>query len=226
MNRLELAQQLRRDSGISGEESTTIGATSGEWSDVVNWVDRAWRDIQNEHTNWQWMRATASFSTIAGQAEYPYASAPLSLSNFASWLPGTFRIYKNTIDNELILQQLDYRHFRDIYILGTTRATYGYPSAITVSPTKSLILALPPEDTSYTVLGDYQKTPTAMSLDTDSPDMPERFHMAIVYRGMMFAGFKESASELIQLGVTEYKKLIESLEFDQLPNVTIDRSFL
>ena len=225
MTRLELAQQLRRDCGISGSETTTIGAT-GEWSDIVNWIDRAWKDIQNEHTDWLWMRTTASFTTVAEQAEYAYASAPLSLTNFASWVPDTFRIYKTSISNETPLTQWEYRYFRDTYIIGTSRTTYGYPSAITVSPTKSLILALPPDDTSYTVSGDYQKTPTAMSLDADEPEMPSRFHMAIVYRAMIFTGNKESASELIELGTIEYKKLLESLQFDQLPNITVDRSMI
>lgn len=220
MNRLQLAQQLRRDCGISGSETTTVDA-SGEWSDVVNWIDRAWEDIQLDRPNWLWMRTTASFSTVAEQAEYPYASAPLSLTDFARWVPRSFRIYKTSIGNEMILDEWEsYERFRDTYIIGSQRTSYGYPSSIVVSPTKSLILALPPDDTSYTISGDYYKVPTVLSDDTDEPDMPSRFHMLIVYRAMEFAGFKESANELITLAQKNIVRMTRLLEDDQLPTVT------
>ncbi len=220
MNRLQLAQQLRRDCGISGSETTTVDA-SGEWSDVVNWIDRAWEDIQLDRPNWLWMRTTASFSTVAEQAEYPYASAPLSLTDFARWVPRSFRIYKTSIGNEMILDEWEsYERFRDTYLIGSQRTSYGYPSSIVVSPTKSLILALPPDDTSYTISGDYYKVPTMLSADTDEPDMPPRFHMLIVYRAMEFAGFKESANELITLAQKNIIRMTRLLEDDQLPTVT------
>lgn len=226
MNRLQLAQQLRRDCGISGSDTTTVGA-SGEWSDVVNWIDRAWQDIQMDRPNWLWMRETASFTTVAEQAEYSYDAAPLSLINFASWVPRSFRIYKDTVGNETRLAEWDnYEQFRDTYLIGTNRTSYGYPSSIVVSPSKSLILALPPDDTSYTVSGDYYKLPTVMALDTDEPDMPARFHMLIVYMAMEFAGYKESASELIALSQKQRTRMMTLLEMDQLPPITRAGSFI
>lgn len=226
MNRLQLAQQLRRDCGISGSETTTANAT-GEWSNVINWIDRAWQDIQIDRPNWLWMRATASFTTVAQQAEYPYASAPLSLTNFAQWVPRSFRIYKTSISNEMILDEwASYEQFRDTYLIGTQRTSYGYPSSIVVSPTKSLILALPPDDTSYTVSGDYYKLPTVLSDDSDEPDMPSRFHMLIVYRAMELAGFKESASEMIAVAQKNIVRMTRLLEDDQLPRITRSGSFI
>lgn len=226
MNRLQLAQQLRRDCGISGSDTTTVNA-SGEWSDVVNWIDRAWQDIQMDRPNWLWMRQTVSFSTIAEQAEYQIDAAPLSLTNFASWVPKSFRIYKGTIANETRLSEWDsYEEFRDTYLIGTNRTSYGYPSSIVVSPTKSLILASPPNDDSYTVSGDYYKLPTVLAADADEPDMPARFHMLIVYRAMKFAGFKETADELIALAREEGSRLTRLLEMDQLPPITRSGSLI
>jgi hypothetical protein len=226
MNRLELAQQLRRDCGISGNETTTINA-SGEWGDVVNWVDRAWRDIQLRHPDWLWMRRSFSFATVAQQSEYAPGSAPLSLADFASWVPNSFRIYKDSIANETRLNHwFSYENFRNRYLIGSLRTSYSQPTEIVISPNRSLILALPPNDASYTVSGDYQKIPTVMTLDTDTPDMPERFHMAIIYRAMFFAGVKESAGELIEAGNLEYRRLLDRLELDQLPPITTNRSFL
>lgn len=226
MDRLELAQELRRECGISGSEATTVDA-SGEWSDVINWIDKAWLAIQNERPDWLWMRKTASFTTVAQQAEYPYASAPLSLTDFAEWVDGTFRIYKTTIADETWLNQwLSYDQFRDAYLYGTLRASYSQPTEIVVSPTKSLILALPPDDTSYTVSGDYRKAPAAMTGDSGVPDMPERFHMLIVFRAMMYFGAKESAAETYDHGQKEYKILRAQLMRDQLPQIVSTGKFV
>lgn len=223
MTRLELALQLRRDCGISGSETTTT-ADTGEWADVVGWIDRAWRDIQVAHTDWLWMRESSSFVTVAEQAEYPYDAAPLSLTNFAKWVPDTFRIYKDAIANEIWLNQYkDYDQFRDTYLRGSLRTSYAQPTSIVISPSKSLILALPPNDTSYTVTGDYQKGPQVLTADSDVPEMPTRFHDAIIFKAMVYAGVRESAAELIDLGREEFKALMIKLEIDQLPPLTINR---
>lgn len=224
MNRLELAQQLRSDCGISGSDATTIGAR-GEWLDVVSWIDRALRDIELQHnSDWLWMRKSASFVTVAEQAEYPYDSAPLSLTNFGRWINDTFRIYKTSISNEIRLNQWkDYDQFRDAWLISTLRTSYAQPSEIVISPSKSLILALTPNDTSYTVTGDYQRKPQVLALDDDTPEMPERYHMAIVYRAMMFAAIKESAAELYDFGKEEYRRLQAQMEIDQLPRLVIQR---
>lgn len=223
MNRLELAQQLRRDCGISGSETTTINA-SGEWGDVVNWIDRAWNDIQIAHDDWMWMRKSFSFSTIAQQAIYAPAGAPLSLSDFGSWMPGTFRIYRDSIQSEIPLNFWhSYDQFRDTYLIGSLRSSYGQPTEVCAGPDKSLILALPPDSTNYTILGDYIKSPTILTLDASIPDMPARFHMLIVYEAMKYAGYKEGANELLMMHSSEKNRLLTLLEIDQLPKMVINR---
>lgn len=228
MNFLQLAQRAVLESGTSGvTSSTTVISPTGEWKRFVTWVNQAWQDIQEEQEeNWLWMRGSVSFATVAEQAEYTTTAAPLSLTDFASWRTNNFRIYKTSISNEIPLSYLDYYYFRDQYIIGTTRTSYTQPSVITVSPTKSLILALPPDDTSYTVTGDYQKTPTTLSLDADTPEMPTRFHMMIVWKTLMHYGGYESSPEAYSRGEKEYDKLMSKLMLDQLPKLRVRRGFL
>lgn len=222
MNLLQLAQQLRLEVGASGTDSTVVGAT-GEWGRLVNWCNSAWGEIQREHENWNWMRRAISFSTVASQGEYAYSSAPLSLTSFASWDITRFRVYKDSVNNENFMQFMTYDSFIDNYRIGTNRTTEGYPNIITVSPTNSLLISLIPPDTTYTITGMYYKDHTTLSLDADTPDMPSRFHMAIVYLAMQYYAMWESAPEVLARGKSQYSKMIVRLENDQLQLVTVAR---
>lgn len=222
MNLLQLTQQLRLEVGASGTDSTVVGAT-GEWGRLVNWCNSAWAEIQREHENWNWMRRTISFSTVASQGEYAYASAPLSITSFASWDITRFRVYQGSIDNENFMQFMPYDSFIDSYRIGTNRTTEGYPNIITVTPSNSLMISLIPPDTTYTIVGMYYKDHTTLSLDADTPDMPSRFHMAIVYLAMQYYGMWESAPEVLARGKSQYSKMLVRLENDQLQPITVVR---
>ena len=221
MNYLQLCQRVRQEVGASGDDSTVVGAT-GEWKRLCDWVNQAWMEIQQYHPEWNWLRKEVTFNTIANQAEYPYASAPLLLSNFSRWRDGSFRIYFNDVGDEHLLQQLEYRNFRDAYLISTFKTTYSYPSVITISPSDSLILALPP-DGIYTISGVYYKAPTEFSGNTDEPDIPSRYHMLIVYRAMQEYGFYEAAQEVIQRAAARYNEMLQNLLIDETPDISIDR---
>lgn len=223
MNYLQLCQRLRQEVGASGSDATTVGAT-GEWLRLCTWIAQAWSEIQLVNPDWNWMRTEASFATIANQAEYPYASAPLSLTNFSRWIDNSFRIYKDSQGDEHALIPMDYADFYDTYLISTYETTYSYPSVITVSPTDSLILALPPDDI-YTVSGEYIQDVSELSADTDTPGLPSRYHMLIVYRAMQDYGVYEAASEVLQRGAARYAEMYNRLEFDEMPDVSVDRGF-
>jgi hypothetical protein len=221
---IDLCKRLRQEVGASGSDSTVVGA-SGEWKRICDWIAISWNEIQKKHPIWEWMRANKSFNTIANQGEYAYASSPLSLTDFASWRNNSFRLYKDSTDDEQFLDHWSYNDFRDEYLLGSNRTTYSRPIVVAVSPSKSLLLGSPPDDV-YTVVAEYYKTPTTLSADADEPGMPERFHEAIVYRAMIHYGMYEAAQEVVARGERFYREYMEELEFDQLPPVTVDRSFI
>lgn len=223
MDLLQLSKRLQLEVGASGSPVTVTGAT-GEWNRLVTWTNQAWEDIQRERDGWMWMRKTVTFNAIKDQGSYAPDVAPVSLTDFADWFRGTFRIYTNgNIDDETHLSDTDYDIFRDTYLYGTTRSTTGYPTVITVAPDKSLVLSLIPESNIYTVTGDYYSTPTTLAADSDTPSMPERFHMAIVYKAMMMYGAYESAQEVYARGEASYRKMLTQLEIDQLPPIVVIR---
>lgn len=220
MNFLELCSRLGTESGVSGSISTVTGVT-GEWSRIVNWIQQAWVEIQEENPEWNWMRKPVSFDTIANQSTYTPTSAPISLTDFASWREDSFRIYLTSagVGTEWLLPFRDYNSFRDYWLLSSRKITYARPTEITVAPNKDLILGLAP-DSIYTVSGEYYKQPVILSADADTPDMPSRFHMAIVYRAMMFYGGYESASDAYSRGESQYKAMMNNIRYDQMPSIT------
>jgi hypothetical protein len=117
---------------------------------------------------------------------------------------------------------MPYDRFIDTYRIGTTRTAEGYPNVITVSPTNSLLVSLIPDDTSYTISGTYYKGVQTLSSDTDTPEMPDRFHMAIVYLAMQYYAMWE-APEVMVRGKAMFGRMIVQLENDQLQLVTTNR---
>lgn len=221
MNKLELATELREVCGISGSESTTANA-SGEWLVLVNAINRAWESIQRDREDWLWMRKPVQFNTIANQGEYVIDAAPLSLTDFARWDKSTFRIYQTSVNDELPMNYMQYPYFRDYWLYGALRGLRYRPNDFTVSPSKSIILG-PVPDSGYTITADYYKTPSTLSADGNSPDMPARFHRLIIFEAMKFIGMRESAQEIFEYGRSEATRLRFELERDQLPEISIVR---
>jgi len=224
MNLLKIVQTLASEVGAT-PQNTTLNAT-GEWLRLTNWCIQSWVEIQEELPEAEWMRNPVVFNTIANQGEYAPASTVFStpagtgLANFGMWRKKSFRIYLTSagVGTEWLLGYKDYSPFRDFYLLSSRKLTYARPTEITISPTKSLILGLAPNDI-YTVSGEYYIDPQVLALDADIPTaaFPTRYHYAIVYRAMMKYGAFESASEVYSRGKEELRTMMNKIRMNQLP---------
>jgi hypothetical protein len=226
MNLLQLATELAEETGTNA--GLTVTGATGEWKRLINWCRRAWIDIQREFPEAEWMRNNVVFDTVANQGEYPHSTTVFStpattgLADFGHWRQKSFRIYLKSagVGTEWLLGYKDYSAFRDFYLLSSRKLTYARPTEITISPSKSLILGLAPNDI-YTVSGEYYTIPQQLLLDADAPSVkfPEDFHYAIVYRAMMKYGAYESASEVYGQGERELKSMMNKIRIDQLPKM-------
>lgn len=93
MNFLGLVQRLRQEAGASGTGPLTVAGQSGELQRLVNWTNDAWLDIQSLKLDWDWMRSSFAFQTVAGQAIYP--ASQMGIQNYASVDVKTLRSYVN-----------------------------------------------------------------------------------------------------------------------------------
>lgn len=219
---LQLCNALIKKVGIAGGPLTTVVSQTGEMARVVAWVDDAFLNIQLTEPRWNWMRAAMSFVTVASQSAYT-ASVAASLTDFANWKMDSFRSYVTSTgaSSEQFLNPISYDNWRDTYLFGSMRTTTGNPSDIAEGPDMSLNLGLIPDATGYTVVGEYYKTPTTLSLDADTPALPARYHQMIVYRAMMMYATYESAPEVYQEGLYLYESMLRRLLRDQIDDVTM-----
>lgn len=221
MTNLELVKALRELCGIAGSGPTSVIAQTGESLRLVNWIGRAWNEIQSEHDVWQWMRKEFSFATTLGKNAYlPSAAAgEVGIADLASWHTDTLRLYTTAIgrSDDQYLVAWDYASWRDSYDFGSQVALRDRPVIWAERASDKALLLGPNPDGIYTVYGQYQASPTAMTLDADVPAMPTRFHMLIVYRAMRYYAAYEAASEVEFEGRANAEHWMSLLERDQLP---------
>jgi hypothetical protein len=219
MNKLQLVNRLRMEVGSSAPVVSSTVNQSGEIARLVGWIDSAHLDVESEHQDWQWMRKSASLTTVAGQAQYAIGTDIL-ITDFGKWSEATFRNYVTSVglSSEIFMTPVDYDTYRDSYQYGALRLTQSRPLEFAIGPGKQVCLG-PVPAAGYTVTGDYFRAPRELSGDTDTPDMPTQYHMAIVYRAMMMYGRYESAPEVISDGEANYRRILGLLSIDRLPQV-------
>lgn len=219
MNFLQLTQRLRIEAGVSGSGPTSVLNQAGELQRLINWINAAWMDIQNERLDWNWLRSSFTFETI--QAQPTYTPAECGVSDLGIWAENSFRSYVTSVGtgSELFLPAMPYDKWRNNYQYGALRTTYTRPIEFAVKPSDKSICLGPVPTVGYTILGDYFKAPSELVADADVPALPAKHHMAIVYRALMMYGMYEGAPDAVQRGQVEFDKLMRRIRVDQLPDI-------
>ena len=221
MTYLELVRRLHSECGVSGSPPSTTVGQIGEMKRLVDWTATAWTEIQEKRPNWSWMQTAVSFDTVAGDYEYSPTEAGIE-STFANWKADSFRSYLKAagVGSEVFMTPMTYDQFRNYYLFSTRRTSLSQPLELAVAPNKNLLVGPPPADV-YTIVGEYYKLPVVLSADADIPDLPARFHMAIVYRAMIDYGMYEAAPEVVTRGETKFREMMIKIEDDQLPDILV-----
>ena len=225
MNYLQLVARLKRKCRVTGAAPASIeNATSEEVNRLKDWINEAWMDIQETRQDWDWMRGSCSFATVAGQAIYTPTEA--GVTDFGIWTRDTWRIYTTSagMPSEQFLIYRSYESWRNLYQFGSMRTSQTQPVDLTITPDKSIGIG-PIPTAGYTVIGDYFKLPTELSLNADTPAMPSRFHMLIVYRAMMFYGVSEAAPKVYEEGKTEFNRMMSRVTENNLPELMVTGEF-
>lgn len=221
MNYLQLANRLRRKCRVSGSSFATVsGSQVEEYARLLDWINEAWVDIQLKRTDWLWMKKSMSFPTFLNKASYTIGD--IGLTDFANWDLDTFRTYNVSagINSEIEMGYISYQEWRSNYQLGALRSASSRPIEFAVLPDLSIGLG-PVPVAGYNVTGEYFKIPSELLVDLDTPALPTQYHMAIIYRAMMFYGASEVATEVYQEGEKEFNLMMNRLATTQLDTVTL-----
>jgi hypothetical protein len=141
------------------------------------------------------------------------------MTDLRFWHKETFRSQRTSIgvQDEQWLVEWEYQVFRNTYRFNLQVA--GRPVVFAEKPNgKAIMLGQVPNET-YSITGECQVRATNLVADTDVPDMPEEYHLMIVYKAMQSYGLYEAASEVLSRGQIEYQKLLTQIEREQLEDV-------
>lgn len=222
---LQLCQDVARESGTVptiGQPVTTSNQ-DGRLLRVINWTRDAYKDIQRKRRDWRWLFADFSGQTISGTRSYDSAALSIS-SRFSRWVhqgeggDNPFTIYKTSEgqDTEGFLHFMEWDDFRRIALVGSEATRTGPPIYISEGTNRKLYLH-PIPDAAYTVRGRYYKSPQILSADGNTPEMPEEFHEAIMWRALMRMAQFDEAMEQLPIFTKEYMRLYEDLVQHQTP---------
>jgi hypothetical protein len=200
MNYLDLCQRLVRETGIADSGPTSVVGQTGDYRRITDWVNDAWLMIQSMRPDWAWMWATGT--------------STLTANTYLVTLPTTVESIERVSLGESYIQRLTYDELADAY----REITAGEPSAFAIRPDGKLAFNAKPEE-NKTITYEYYKAPTSMTVNIDTPAMPSRYHMLIVYSALKDYASFDVAPELSAKAVVQYEQMLADLERDQLPKI-------
>lgn len=218
---IDLVRMVARESGtVAGDLPQTVSGQSGRVGKIIAWVSLAWTQIQNMHSSWRWMHG--EFEADIEPGMFQYSPLQMGIDRFARWgtLPYTMSLYDPTLgkSDEGFIVPIEYWRFRRSYDIGEHEPSR--PHCFAISPLNLLCFG-PTPDQVYHVRGEYFKSPQALINDDDVPELPERFRPIIGWLALTLLAQHDEAGFTVATAQQNYREYLSSLEFDQLPNVTL-----
>lgn len=231
MNRLQLCQQVNailRFDGVIGTDPTTTTGQTGRLYEVVNWVDLAYADIQNEQDEWKFRVKRGSIQTVDGTRQYAIDD---TVTDYQEILPTmaqsderfiTFYLTDDGVGYEQRCWFVPYELFtQGVFDMGTRPE--GPPVRFTIHPNGAIIFDPTPDD-AYTIVFDYRRTLHTLTTDshatTGTPIIPTEHHMAIVWRACLYHVLTRESPEQAKWE-RELAREMNRLRAKQLPEVLL-----
>lgn len=226
---LTLCQAVARESGTFsnvGDPQTTSGQT-GRLLRLTHWVNDAYAEIQREQAYWRWMMAEATGDMVIGETQYSGTDLGVS-TRFGRWLPFSdgddceVSSWDATIgqSDEGFLRFMDWNEFRRIYRTGSNATRTGKPAVVSLAPDGRLAV-YPTPDKAYKLRCQYRKSLQSLSGDSTVPEMPEEFHDAIKWKGLVLLGMFDEATQQKAEWQSKYGRVMNHLRTVQLPKMRL-----
>ena len=199
MNYLELCNAVLRE--INEVEITSVTSTRGIQTSIADFINKAQRDIINSEVEWPFTVVNQSFTTTAGTAEYSRESNAKTV-DFDS-----FTIQESASTSERTLRYLSFEEYletRNETDTNPDESSRSIPEYVYSTPDNKIGLSPVPDKATYTVRYYYYKTTSDMTVNTDTPTVPERFHDVIVNRARYYAHMLRSDVQFSQLASRDY----------------------
>lgn len=224
---LQLCSLLATRSGAVGTAPSAVTGQTGRQAKVVDWIMNAWTLIQGASTDWDWMQGEVAATALTIN-DMSYSGSDLGIaSRFAAfkgdrlvdgYVYRPWTIYDNSIgqSDETALREIPYVQWRLAYDRGTHTAIR--PSVYALAPDGTIRFG-PKPDIAYRVRGEYRKTPQILAANSDTPELPDRFHDMIVWRAIMLIGGHDETDAQYQQAAIKYGEMMLALQKECLPPI-------
>ena len=174
MNFLQICQEANRLCGLQGTISTVALSTGYQYT-LIRFVVQSWIDLQTLRKDWDFLRSSVSFSTVAGTSEYSLAT--MSLTDCARWIDMIY--YTDSSGGVNQLRHISY----DQYILDAMSAkSQSKLESYAIDPVDNHLYFNVPDGV-YNVTGHYFTEPVELTTATQEPSLPDSYHMLLAYLG-------------------------------------------
>lgn len=213
MNFIELVRRVKLESGRLTAGPASIASAQGRDLMIANWVQAAWKQIQEMPRNWAWKRKTASARPLQIGVG-AYAPADLSITDFGEWRADERSAYRPRVfppgqpGAYTLLSWMAYDLFQATFLRDDQRP--GIPQYWSVAPGGGLLLG-PVPDRDLVLTADYFSGTQELTADTDVPAMPSRHHMVIAWRALQQVAMFDAAPELVQRAAMNYATELDDL---------------
>jgi hypothetical protein len=171
----------------------------------------AHEEIQLKHGNWKFDWANVVVGLTEGQEFYQPNDVWFLESR--NWDFDSMYVYRTAEGptSRTWLSRVDYNTYRQIRV----PSAIGRPIYVTWVPSKELGL-YPLPSAGMTFVADYYLKPQILVSNTDTPRIPDEYHMAIVWRAVMMWCASEENPALYQTASANYNSLLLKMEQTEL----------
>ena len=206
MNFLELCQALRREVGISGSGPADVVGQSGQERKVVEWIKRAYNEIQTCRDDWAFLSRSFDATLAVGDITIN----PVEYVNDFAKFDEDSIFMKDSTGRRYMVHFMPFKSFDSLY-LNRAITQPGRPLFYSIDDADVIHFSCPVAE-AYIISAGYYKTPHVMTAALDVPVIPVRFRDAILYKAIMYYAADEEASNIYQDASANYRAHIMRLE--------------
>lgn len=198
---LQLCKDLAQEAGFSGSGPSSVLNQTGTNKKVVNWIARAYREVQNSRDEWSWLWGEDIITLSTSSSVY----GPEFLDSHQRWITDSFFLSVNGRPKKM--HYIEHESFKTKF---NFISSPGVPEFFTILPNKSIKLNCTPDE-AYQLSVEFYRQPFVMANNTDTPAFPEQFHDILMYKGLMYYAADEEAANIYADAKAHYSMLYDRL---------------
>lgn len=241
MDFLKLVKRLATETGTELESkidsvaippATAYGETTEHRTRLIQWIQQAWLEIQEDQEDWNWMVQTAQMSMVRGQVSYNIGEIvnigceEVIYDHLRPWVATLDYRYIWMVDGST-----DRPNPQMCYYVPTEQffgevdryndQSFGPASRYSIDRKGDIHFDSTPQTDDYHIEFEFKALPQELLLDTDVPKLPLKFHMLIVYKAMQYyAAFDEAATQYNRASKL-YRDWMNKLRMAELKEYTL-----